>query len=140
MSYVTDEYPILAITATSIRVVTTAIDLRKFERFSILFKNNNTAIAFTELQAQISINATVPDSAADVAQDWIAAEASSVNRVVDDLYTLQNGNINSANIIGSGVGAANLETSSVITRAMNNGSITVEKNDYGTIVAIQEIF
>src|SRR3990167_9253695 len=77
MSYVTDEYPILAITATSIRVVTTAIDLRKFERFSILF-NNNTAIAFTELQAQISINATVPDSAADVAQDWIAANSSII--------------------------------------------------------------
>jgi len=72
--------------------------------------------------------------------DGTVAEASSVNRVIDDLYTLQNGNINSANIINSGVGAANLETSAVITRALNDGAIVIPKIDYGTILAIQEVF
>lgn len=58
------------------------------------------------------------------------AYASSINTVIDALYTLQNGNINSANIIGSGVGAANLETSSVINRALNNGAVDADKVDH----------
>jgi acyl-CoA hydrolase len=67
------------------------------------------------------------------------AYASSVNKVVDDLYTLQNGNINSANIIGSGVGAANLETSSVISRAINDSAVTFVKCDYELVLA-KEVF
>lgn len=59
--------------------------------------------------------------------DGQIAEASSVNRVVDDLYTLVNGNINSANIIASGVAASNLETSSVITRALNDEAVATSK-------------
>ncbi len=67
------------------------------------------------------------------------AYASSVNRVVDDVYTLQNGNINSANIAASGVGAANLETSAVINRAINNQSVNYDKIDYEVILA-KEVF
>lgn len=35
--------------------------------------------------------------------DGTTAEASSVNKVIDDLYTLQNGNLNSANLANSAV-------------------------------------
>lgn len=63
------------------------------------------------------------------------AYASSVNRVVDDLYTLQNGSINSANIAGSGVGAANLETSAVIARAIDTSAVTNTKIDDGAVDA-----
>jgi hypothetical protein len=55
------------------------------------------------------------------------AYATSVNRVIDDLYTLQAGNINSANIANSGVGAGNLETSSVITRTIDASAVTAPK-------------
>ena len=58
------------------------------------------------------------------------AYASSVNRVIDDLYTLQGGNLNSANIAGSGVGAANLETSAVVNRAINNLAVDADKIDH----------
>jgi hypothetical protein len=67
------------------------------------------------------------------------AYASSVNKVIDDLYTLQNGNINSANIAASGVRPSNIGTSSVITRAINNGAITDEKADY-TLILLTEVF
>ena len=50
------------------------------------------------------------------------AHASSVNRPIDDLFTLQNGNINSANIATSGVGTPNIETQAV----------TAPKLDYET--------
>jgi len=60
-----------------------------------------------------------------------------VNRVIDDLYTLQAGNINSANIINSGVGAGNLETSSVITRTINALGVTYPKLDLSVYLAIQ---
>ncbi len=69
--------------------------------------------------------------------DGQIAEASSVNRVVDDLYTLQDGNINSANIINSGVGAGNLETSSVITRVINDQAVTPAKVDASYFIAAQ---
>lgn len=39
--------------------------------------------------------------------------ASNTNRTLDDLYTLQAGNINSANIATSGVGNPNIENSAV---------------------------
>lgn len=39
--------------------------------------------------------------------------ASSVNRVIDDIYTLQNGNINSANLATSAVGNPNIENRAV---------------------------
>ena len=71
------------------------------------------------------------------------AFASSVNRVVDDLYALQNGAINSANIAGSGVGAANLETSAVITRAINDSAINLSKtieDIYAFATRFSEVF
>ena len=67
------------------------------------------------------------------------AYASSVNRIFDDLYTLQNGNINSANIAASGVGAGNMESSAIITRALNNQAVTPEKMDDSYILA-KEVF
>lgn len=42
------------------------------------------------------------------------AYASSVNRVIDDLYTLQNGNLNSSNLATSAVGTSNIENGSVV--------------------------
>lgn len=57
------------------------------------------------------------------------AYASSVNKVIDDLYTLQNGNINSANIAASGVGDLNLQTSAVISRVINTKAVTIDKID-----------
>lgn len=67
------------------------------------------------------------------------AFASSVNRVIDDLYSLQAGNINSANLAASGVGAANLETSAAITRVLNNQAVTFDKTDYEVFLA-SEVF
>jgi len=69
--------------------------------------------------------------------DGTTAEASSVNRVIDDLYTLQNGNINSANIANSGVGAGNLETSSVVTRALDDNAVTPAKFDASIYIAVE---
>ena len=69
--------------------------------------------------------------------DGLIAYASSVMRYVDDLYTLQAGNINSANLAASGVGAGNLETSSVISRAVNGQAITFEKLDYEAILTTE---
>jgi hypothetical protein len=71
--------------------------------------------------------------------DGQIAYASSVNRIVDDLYTLQGGNINSANLAASGVGAGNLETSSVITRTLNGGAVTADKVD-GEMKFYGEVF
>lgn len=65
------------------------------------------------------------------------AFASSINRVIDDLYSLQAGAINSANLAASGVGAANLETSAVVNRALNDGAVDFDKIDYETILATQ---
>jgi hypothetical protein len=67
------------------------------------------------------------------------AYASSVNKVIDDLYTLQNGNINSANLAASGVRPSNLGTSSVVTRSLNNGAVTAEKTDY-EVQLLNEVF
>lgn len=82
--------------------------------------------------------------------DGDIAEASSVNRVIDDLYTLQNGNINSANIANSGVGAANLETSAVVERAINANAVSASKIadvsikdrhiDYTALLFINEVY
>lgn len=62
--------------------------------------------------------------------DGAIAEASSINRVIDDLYTLQNGNINSANLAAGAIGAAEIES----------GIITFNKLDYETTILIQEVF
>jgi hypothetical protein len=67
------------------------------------------------------------------------AYASSVNKVIDDLYPLQNGNINSANIAASGVRPSNLGTSAVITRIINNGAVTADKTDY-EVKLLHEVF
>jgi len=67
------------------------------------------------------------------------AFASSVNRVIDDLYTLQNGNINSANINASGVGDLNIQTSAVITTKLNDQAVVLDKIDYEIILA-NEVF
>ena len=61
--------------------------------------------------------------------DGAVAEASSVNRVIDDLYTLQAGNINSANIESSGVGASNLQNSAVVNRTIGEQQVSADKLD-----------
>lgn len=58
------------------------------------------------------------------------AQASSVNRVVDDLYTLQGGNIDSSNIARSGINSSNMSLLSVGTNAIQSGSITADKMEY----------
>lgn len=50
--------------------------------------------------------------------DGTVAEASSVNRVIDDLYTLQAGNMGSGNLASSGVTTSAIANSSVsLTKA-----------------------
>ncbi len=61
--------------------------------------------------------------------DGAVGEASSVNRVIDDLYTLVNGNIDSANIVASGVAPANIQDSAIIARNV----------DYEAMLLIQEV-
>ena len=46
--------------------------------------------------------------------DGQIAYASSVNKVVDDLYTVQAGNLNSANMTASCVGIRELDNESVM--------------------------
>lgn len=53
--------------------------------------------------------------------------ASSVNRVIDDLYTLQAGNLNSANLATSAVGASNIENSAVTSNKIENSAVTFDK-------------
>ncbi len=61
--------------------------------------------------------------------DGNIGEASSINRVIDDLYNEMNGNLNSANIIASGVAPSNLQTTSVIDRVL----------DYTAMLLVQEV-
>lgn len=80
--------------------------------------------------------------------DGNVAQASSVNRVIDDLYTLVNGNLNSANIIASGVRAVNIGDSSVVqrtigdtailARSINDGAAIARTIGYDSILLIQE--
>jgi hypothetical protein len=67
--------------------------------------------------------------------DGQIAEASSVNKVIDDLYTLQDGNINSANIANSGVGTGNIADSAVDSTKINDGGVTLSKLNPGAIIA-----
>lgn len=67
------------------------------------------------------------------------AFASSVNRVIDDLYTLQNGNINSANIGSSGVGTSNIEASAVTTTRINQNAVQSDQAD-PSIKLLTEVF
>lgn len=54
------------------------------------------------------------------------AHASSVNKVIDDLYTLQNGNINSANLTTSAVDSININASAILaTKIANSAVLTI---------------
>jgi hypothetical protein len=55
--------------------------------------------------------------------DGDVGEASSINRIFDDLYTLVNGNINSANILASGVANVNIQDSAIIARNIDAEAI-----------------
>lgn len=61
--------------------------------------------------------------------DGQIAYASSVNRVIDDLYASIN-NLNSANLVNSAVG----------TNQVENGSITNGKLDASVYFAINQVF
>jgi len=58
------------------------------------------------------------------------AYASSVNRVIDDIYTLQNGNINSANLAASGVKDGNI----------GDAQILLSHISYEAYIGIAEVF
>ena len=53
--------------------------------------------------------------------DGAIPEASSVNKVIDQLFTLQNGNLNSANLGTSVIGTSNLKDESVVTSKVAAG-------------------
>jgi len=55
------------------------------------------------------------------------AYASSINKVINDLYTLQNGNLNSANLGTSVIGAGTIKDSAVITARIADCAITNSK-------------
>ena len=55
------------------------------------------------------------------------AYASSINKVINDLYTLQNGNLNSANLGTSIVGAGVIKDSAVVTAKVADCAITNSK-------------
>lgn len=67
------------------------------------------------------------------------AYASSVNKVIDDLYTLQNGNINSANLATSAVGTTQIEAAAVTTAKINTVAVTWDKVDY-EVILMREVF
>ena len=46
--------------------------------------------------------------------DGTIAEASSINRVIDDLYTLQNGNIGGGNITDQGINGDKLDYTAIL--------------------------
>lgn len=56
--------------------------------------------------------------------DGAIGEASSVNRSWDDLYTLVNGAIDSANIAGSGVATINIQDSAITTLKIAGSAVT----------------
>ena len=55
------------------------------------------------------------------------AYASSINKVINDLYTLQAGNLNSANLGTSVIGAGSLSDSAVITARIADCAVTDSK-------------
>lgn len=65
--------------------------------------------------------------------DGQIAEASSVNRVIDDLYTEINGLLNSANLRTSGVDTINVNTSAITTNKIDNSAVTAGKIAQGAI-------
>jgi hypothetical protein len=72
--------------------------------------------------------------------DDTIAEASSVNRVIDDLYSLQAGQINSANILTSAIGTPNIENSAITTPKVADSAITAEKISVETMFLLSEVF
>jgi hypothetical protein len=56
--------------------------------------------------------------------DGSIGEASSVNRVIDDLYTELNGSLNSANIDSSGIATINIQDSAITTAKINGSAVT----------------
>lgn len=71
--------------------------------------------------------------------DGQIAEASSVNRVIDDLYTLQGGNLNNSNIAPSGINSSNYARSSVYSDVLQDQSVIPDKVDYQTVL-MMEVF
>lgn len=67
--------------------------------------------------------------------DGDIAEASSVNRVIDDLYTVQNGNIGGDNLANSGVLTSSVADSAVTAQKINNTGVTAPKLNYGAVIA-----
>jgi hypothetical protein len=62
-----------------------------------------------------------------------------VNRVVDDLYTVQAGNLDSSNIARSGVNSSNYAANSVGATVLQSASVTVNKVN-GEVYLTYEVF
>ena len=56
--------------------------------------------------------------------DGAIGEASSINRYTSDLYTVVNGNLDSANIAASGVAAVNIQDSAITTAKIAGSAVT----------------
>ena len=55
------------------------------------------------------------------------AYASSINKIINDLYTLQDGNIGPGNIANSGVGGTAISDSAVVTAKLGPCAVTSAK-------------
>lgn len=63
--------------------------------------------------------------------------ASSINRVIDDLYSLQAGSIDGSNIALSGILTGNIQTSAVNSRTLNAQSIDADKLDAQAVLFVE---
>ena len=73
--------------------------------------------------------------------DGNIAYASSINKVIDDLYTLQNGNINSANLGTSVIGKSNLTDLAITgSKIATTAQISYEKFGSSSIWVAQRLF
>lgn len=69
--------------------------------------------------------------------DASIAYASSINKVIDDLYTLQAGNIDNSNIAISGINSSNYAQSSIYTDAIKNQAIDFDRLDYESVISME---
>lgn len=67
--------------------------------------------------------------------DGSIGEASSINTVIDLLYSAVNGELNSANIAASGIAAVNIQDSAIISRHFTNSAVTTSAIADGAVLA-----
>jgi len=77
MSYMTMDIPLKVGNTSSQDVAFGPIDIKDFDRFSILFRNDNTAITFLTLTPEISV-VNGPNSASEQGSDWVVANSAII--------------------------------------------------------------